>query len=131
MLTDLIAWLAPFAYVGVALGAARPVYGRARAYAIDTNMRRYPSSYSHKRPNDAYDHALTVLVAIGTALLWPVALMSLVVFVTLKPLARAYARWMRATPMQSRTEIDNERRAMARRIRELERQNGIGGNDVD
>ena len=131
MLTDLIAWLAPFAYVGVALGAARTIFGHIRAYAIDANMCRCPALYRDYAPEDAYDRATTMFVSVCVALIWPAALAWLTLKLTLKPLVRAYARWMRATSMQSRTEIDNERHAMARRIRELERQNGIGGNDVD
>jgi hypothetical protein len=100
----MIVLLIAVAYIAANLYAARAIYGRLRAYAIDKR-----SSTEHK-PVEAFnewDRVETIGGAILAAVFWPVALIGWGVI-----------RFVTHDPPQSRAE-------MAARIRELETKLGI------
>lgn len=106
------------AYLIADLYAARHLYGRLRARAIDKRAARNAElRYTYYEPIkhfNEWDKGETVAASVLLAVFWPFALVGLGVY-----------RFVTANPALSATELAAERDRMAQRIRDLERELGI------
>ena len=114
----MIALVCVCAYLTASLYGARHLYAHLRARAIDKRAAsatelRYVRTDPIKDYNE-WDKDETVFAAVLGAVFWPVALTGYGVY-----------RFVTTNPALSRTELAAERDAMAKRIRELERDLGI------
>lgn len=117
----MIAFVCVLAYLTASLYGARHLYGRLRARAIDkaasemgTFGPRYPDPVAHF---NEWNRTETVVGSVLLAVFWPIALAGFGVY-----------RFVTANPGLSGAELAAERDAMAKRIRELERELGIKEN---
>jgi uncharacterized protein HemX len=97
----------------------RPLYGRMRAYSIEYHMRElsytYPRSAAGIAKWESSDSkGFTAAGAIGLALLWPISILGLGLYL-----------WVQTTPRKSQTELQIEIKEREKRIRELEVEAGI------
>jgi len=106
--------LLALAYLAANLYAARTVYGRLRARAI--NKWRSNALYKDKPvwAFNEFDRGEVIIGSVLAAVFWPVAL-----------IGWGVARFVTHNPPQSRAELETERDRMAARIRDLESELGI------
>lgn len=113
----MIALVCVLAYFTASLYGARHLYGRLRARAIDKRAEKNAKCtirYDSVEEYNEYDRAPYVVGSVLLAVFWPIALTGYGVY-----------RFVTANPALSRTELAAERDAMAKRIRDLERELGI------
>lgn len=112
------------AYLGVALGFMRPLYGRWRAASIDNGRRNHPILYRTVEEGVAYfednDRGFIMTSAAMAGLVWPTVLPVWAVLAVC-------SRVMGSTTVRSQLEQQGVVAAQAKRIAELERELGIGG----
>lgn len=113
----MIGWLIAATYVVVAVLASRPVYGRLRAHSIDACLKRWTLYIDHQgnldlSPWNSSDRPSVMTSSLLLALLWPL--------LWVYPVALGLRRYMSGTKVRSEAEINAERKAMERRIVELE-----------
>jgi hypothetical protein len=131
--TELIAAGCVLAYLGVAAWSMRWLYGRWRAHAIDEGLRRYPSlcegtaAGAVKRYNE-YDRGLVSGCSAIAGFLWPFAAPATLVAVVIRRLLETAPRLSEAERRAEQEELGVRLREREGRIRELERELGIGGN---
>jgi hypothetical protein len=104
-------------YLTASLYGARHLYARLRARAIDKRAEKnakYTIQYDSVEEYNEYDRAPYVVGSVLLAVFWPIALVGFGVY-----------RFVTANPGLSRTELAAERKRMAGRIRDLERELGI------
>lgn len=124
MITALIATLSTIAYLTVALFAARGLYGRMRAKSIGADIehgktwRADPLAHAVESFNE-FDRPFALIAAIAGGLAWPACIPGVYGMAWL-------LRWFDRTAPKSGAELKLEHDQMQKRIRELERELGIG-----
>lgn len=106
------------AYAAAGLAAARILYGRWRAQSIDVNARNYPNLYSPANAVATWnriDRTGVMAGALAAAFFWPVKL-------PVAALIPVIIRFMNATSVLSRVEMQARIAERDRRIAELERE---------
>lgn len=121
MITVLIAGAITGAYLAAALFAGRHEYGRQRSCVIDDYVADRKGRSLDEAVENFYarEQGLTAVLAVGFGLFWPVAI----------PLfygGASTVRWFDQSAPKSDAELDAERHAMQKRIRELERELQVG-----
>lgn len=119
-MTDLIVAVGAVAYLGVSLVVMRWLYGRWRAKYLDQGRGPYQDLQKNIDWFNQSWRGTDMVGAASTAFVWPLSLPVIGVSLLLHS-------WMDGTPVKSQRELEAERAVLQKRIGELERELGMGG----